>query len=122
MAQQTPLSGAVIVSTPQDLALIDARRGVAMFQDVGVPILGLVENMSYFVCDACGKRHYIFAHGGARDEATKLDVPFLGEVPLDIEIRERSDAGLPIVVTDPDGPHARRYLEIAAEVWRRLSP
>jgi ATP-binding protein involved in chromosome partitioning len=121
MAQATPLAGAVIVSTPQDLALIDARRGVSMFEDVGVPILGIVENMSYFVCDGCGKRHDIFAHGGARAEAAKLGVPFLGEVPLDIEIRERSDAGLPIVVTAPDGPHAATYRAIARTVWTALS-
>jgi ATP-binding protein involved in chromosome partitioning len=121
MAQATPLAGVVIVSTPQDLALIDARRGVAMFQDVGVPILGLVENMSYFVCDGCGKRHHIFAHGGARAEAEKLGVPFLGEVPLDIEIRERSDAGLPVVVTAPDGPHAAIYRAMARDVWKALN-
>jgi len=120
MAQQTPLAGAVIVSTPQDLALIDARRGVAMFHEVGVPILGIIENMSYFICDACGKRHHIFAHGGARAEAEKLGVPFLGEIALDPEIRERSDAGLPVVVTAPDGPHAREYRRIAEAVWAAL--
>ncbi len=120
MAQQTPLAGAVIVSTPQDLALIDARRGVAMFQDVGVPILGLVENMSFFICDGCGKRHDIFAHGGARAEAAKLGVAFLGEIPLDIEIRERSDAGLPVVVTAPDSPPAQTYRQIARTVWSGL--
>jgi ATP-binding protein involved in chromosome partitioning len=120
LAQATPLSGAVIVSTPQDLALIDARRGVAMFRDVGVPILGLIENMSYFVCDQCGKRHHIFAHGGARLEADRLAVPFLGEIPLDLEIRERSDAGLPIVVTAPDSPHAAAYRAIAGAVWAAL--
>lgn len=120
MAQQTPLSGAVIVSTPQDLALIDARRGVSMFRDVNVPIIGIIENMSYFVCDGCGKRHDIFAHGGARAEAGVLGVPFLGEIPLDIEIRERSDAGLPIVVTAPDGPHAQTYRQIARTVWSGL--
>jgi ATP-binding protein involved in chromosome partitioning len=120
MAQQTPLSGAIIVSTPQDLALIDARRGVSMFKDVGVPILGLVENMSYFICDGCGKRHEIFAHGGARAEATKLGVPFLGQIPLDAAIRETSDAGLPIVVTDPDSPNAAAYKQIANSVWTSL--
>jgi len=120
MAQQTPLAGAVIVSTPQDLALIDARRGVAMFREVGVPILGIIENMSYFICDACGKRHHIFAHGGARAEAGTLGVPFLGEIALDPEIRERSDAGLPVVVTAPDGPHAREYRRIAEAVWAAL--
>ncbi len=120
MAQQTPLAGAVIVSTPQDLALIDARRGVAMFQDVGVPILGLVENMSFFICDGCGKRHDIFAHGGARAEAAKLGVAFLGEIPLDIEIRQRSDAGLPVVVTAPDSAPAQTYRQIARTVWSGL--
>ena len=117
LAQAVPLAGAVIVSTPQDLALIDARRGVAMFREVGVPILGLVENMSYFVCDDCGKRHHIFAHGGARDEAAKLGVPFLGEIPLELAIRERSDAGLPIVVADPDGRPAKAYAAIARAIW-----
>jgi len=120
MAQQTPLAGAVIVSTPQDLALIDARRGVAMFRDVDVPILGLIENMSYFVCDQCGKRHHLFAHGGARMEAEKLGVPFLGEIALDPDIRERSDSGLPIVVTAPDSPHATAYRRIADAIWASL--
>ena len=120
LAQTVPLAGAVIVSTPQDLALIDARRGVAMFQDVGVPILGLVENMSYFVCDDCGKRHHIFAHGGARAEAEKLGVPFLGEIPLELAIRERSDAGLPIVVAEPDGAPAAAYLAIARAIKARF--
>ena len=91
MAQNVPLSGAVIVSTPQDLALIDARRGVAMFKQVQVPLLGVVENMSYFVCPHCGTRSDIFGHGGARHEAQKLGTPFLGEVPLDIEVREHSE-------------------------------
>lgn len=120
MAQQVPLSGAVIVSTPQDLALIDARRGVAMFQKVDVPILGIVENMSYFVCPNCGTRHDIFAHGGARAEAGRVGVPFLGEVPLTMEIRERADSGMPILVVEPDGVHARLYRDIAAKVWRQL--
>ncbi|MDJ1159809.1 Mrp/NBP35 family ATP-binding protein [Chelatococcus sp. SYSU_G07232] len=116
MAQAVPLAGAVIVSTPQDLALIDARRGVAMFRKVEVPVLGLVENMSYFLCPSCGTRSDIFGHGGARHEAERLGVPFLGEVPLDMEIREKSDAGLPVVVTVPDGPHAATYLDIARRV------
>src|SRR5262249_23565797 len=97
MAQQVPLKGAVIVSTPQDLALIDARRGIAMFRRVNVPVLGIVENMSYFLCPKCGTRSDIFSHGGARHEAERLGVPFLGEVPLEMDIRETSDAGLPIV-------------------------
>jgi ATP-binding protein involved in chromosome partitioning len=116
MAQQVPLKGAVIVSTPQDLALIDARRGIAMFRRVNVPVLGIVENMSYFVCPHCGERSDIFSHGGARHEAERLDVPFLGEVPLDMEIREKSDAGLPVVAIAPDGPHAKIYRQIAERV------
>lgn len=116
MAQQTPLAGAVIVSTPQDLALLDARRGVAMFKRVEVPILGIVENMSYFVCPECGHRSDIFAHGGARHEAERLGVPFLGEIPLAMPIRETSDGGRPIVASDPDSVHAKSYLAIARQV------
>ena len=116
MAQQVPLKGAIIVSTPQDLALIDARRGISMFNRVNVPVLGVVENMSYFLCPECGTRSDIFGHGGARREAARLGVPFLGEVPLHMEIREKSDAGLPVVATAPDGPHARIYRDIAARV------
>jgi ATP-binding protein involved in chromosome partitioning len=116
MAQQVPLRGAVIVSTPQDLALIDARRGIAMFRRVNVPVLGIVENMSMFICPHCGTRSDIFGHGGARHEAERLGVPFLGEVPLAIDIREKSDAGAPVVATDPDGPHAKIFRDIAARV------
>jgi ATP-binding protein involved in chromosome partitioning len=116
LAQQVPLAGAVIVSTPQDLALIDARRGIAMFRKVDVPVLGVVENMSYFLCPHCGERTEIFTHGGARKEAERLGVPFLGEVPLEVEIRETSDSGLPIVATRPDSPHAKIYRDIAARV------
>jgi ATP-binding protein involved in chromosome partitioning len=116
IAQQVPLRGAVIVSTPQDLALIDARRGVAMFKRVNVPVLGVVENMSYFLCPECGTRSDIFGHGGARHEAERLGVPFLGEVPLHMDIREKSDSGRPVVATDPDGPHAKIYREIASRV------
>jgi ATP-binding protein involved in chromosome partitioning len=121
MAQQVPLKGAVIVSTPQDLALIDARRGIAMFKRVNVPVLGIVENMSYFVCPECGARSDIFGHGGARHEAERLNVPFLGEVPLHMTIREKSDAGLPVVATEPDGPHAAIYRGIAAKVREQLA-
>ncbi len=117
MAQQVPLAGAVIVSTPQDLALIDARKGLNMFRKVDVPVLGIIENMSYFVCPHCGGRTDIFAHGGARHEAERLNVPFLGEVPLDLGIRMTSDAGTPIVVADPDGPHATIYRQIATRMW-----
>jgi ATP-binding protein involved in chromosome partitioning len=120
MAQQVPLRGAVIVSTPQDLALIDARRGVSMFKRVNVPVLGVVENMSYFLCPHCGTRSDIFGHGGARREAERLGVPFLGEVPLHMAIREKSDAGLPVVATEPDGPHAQIYRDIAGKVREQL--
>jgi ATP-binding protein involved in chromosome partitioning len=116
MAQQVPLKGAVIVSTPQDLALIDARRGIAMFRRVNVPVLGIVENMSTFICPHCGERSDIFGHGGARAEAERLGVPFLGEVPLHKDIREKSDSGQPVVATVPDGPHAQAYRAIAARV------
>ncbi|MCB1528564.1 MAG: P-loop NTPase [Hyphomicrobiaceae bacterium] len=117
MAQQVPLSGAVIVSTPQDLALIDARKGLNMFRKVDVPVLGIIENMSYFICTKCGERHEIFGHGGAANEAEKLGLPFLGGIPLDIEIRERSDAGQPITATEPDSIHAQTYRDLAARVW-----
>jgi ATP-binding protein involved in chromosome partitioning len=120
MAQQVPLAGAVIVSTPQDLALIDARRGVEMFRRVNVPVLGVIENMSYFICPKCNERHDIFGHGGAHTEADRLGVPFLGEVPLHMAIRETSDSGRPVVATDPDGPHAKVYREIAGRVRDQL--
>jgi ATP-binding protein involved in chromosome partitioning len=120
LAQQSPLSGAVIVSTPQDLALIDARKGMNMFKKVNVPVLGLIENMSYFICDGCGKRHEIFSHGGAKLEAERLGLPFLGEVPLDPQIRERSDAGEPIVATLPDSPHTAIYRSIAKQLWEAM--
>lgn len=120
MAQQVPLKGAVIVSTPQDLALIDARRGVAMFKRVNVPVLGVVENMSYFLCPSCGTRSDIFGHGGAHKEAQRLGVPFLGEVPLHMTIREKSDAGLPVVATEPDSPHTQIYRTIASKVFGQI--
>ena len=120
LAQQTPLSGAVIVSTPQDLALIDARKGLNMFRKVNVPVIGIVENMSYFVCSRCGERHEIFGPGGARAEADRLGVPFLGEIPLDIDVRVRSDSGEPVVAGLPDSPHAAIYSGVAAQVWSAL--
>ena len=120
MAQQVPLAGAVIVSTPQDLALIDARKGLNMFRKVDVPLLGIVENMSYFIAPDTGARYDIFGHGGARKEAEKLGVPFLGEVPLTIDVRESSDAGKPVVVSNPEGPQAAVYRDIAAKVLERI--
>ena len=120
MAQNVPLSGAVIVSTPQDLALIDARRGIAMFKQVQVPLLGIVENMSYFLCPHCGGRTDVFSHAGAQREAERLGVPFLGEVPLDIAIRANSDEGRPVVASLPDSAHAESFLEIARRVAKTL--
>ena len=120
MAQSVPLAGSVIVSTPQDLALIDARRGIAMFRRTDVPILGIVENMSTFVCPHCGTKTDIFSHGGAQHEAERLGVPYLGEIPLALPIRETSDAGRPIVVADPQGPHAQAYMDIARRLVATL--
>lgn len=121
MAQRVKLSGAVIVSTPQDLALADARRGVAMFRKVDVPILGLVENMSYYTCPNCGHHAHLFGHGGARAEAQTMGAPFLGEIPLALDIRTTSDAGAPIVAQAPDSEYAKAYGRIAEAVWTRLT-
>ncbi len=120
MAQQVPLSGAVIVSTPQDLALIDARKGLNMFRKVDIPVLGIIENMSTFICPKCGERTDIFGHGGAKLEAEKLDIPFLGGVPLHIDIRTNSDSGRPITATQPDSVHAQIYRDLAAKVWAEV--
>jgi len=116
LAQKVPLNGAIIVSTPQDLALADARRAVAMFRRVETPIVGLIENMSYFLCPHCGERTDVFAHGGARRDAERLGVPFLGEIPLEAAIRETSDAGRPVVGADPQSQHAGIFLNLAAKV------
>ena len=120
MAQQVPLAGAVIVSTPQDLSLIDARRGLNMFKRVDVPVLGIIENMSYFLCPKCGERSDIFSHGGAKAEAERLSVPFLGELPLHMSIRETSNSGRPIVVSEPASVHAGLYKSMAAALWSQL--
>jgi ATP-binding protein involved in chromosome partitioning len=120
MAQSVPLAGAVIVSTPQDIALLDARKGLNMFRKVEVPVLGIIENMSYFSCPNCGHRTDIFSHGGARREAEQLGIEFLGELPLDITIRETSDAGTPIVIADLDSPHTKAYLAIAIRLRDKL--
>ncbi|MBV9540859.1 MAG: Mrp/NBP35 family ATP-binding protein, partial [Alphaproteobacteria bacterium] len=116
ISQRVPLRGAVIVSTPQDIALIDARKGLAMFAKTQVPVLGIVENMSTFICPNCGHESHIFGHGGARAEAKKLAVPFLGEIPLVPVIRETSDAGKPIVHHAPDSAEAKAFLSVAKEV------
>lgn len=120
MAQQVPLAGAIIVSTPQDIALIDARKGLNMFRKVEVPIMGLIENMSTFICPNCGEQSDIFGHGGARKEADSLGVPFLGEIPLHMDIRTNSDGGTPVTVSAPDSPHAKIYNDIAARVIERI--
>jgi ATP-binding protein involved in chromosome partitioning len=120
LAQNVPLKGAIIISTPQDLSLIDARRGLAMFKKVNVPVFGIVENMSYFQCPHCGTRSDIFGHGGARLEAERLAVPFLGEIPLHMSIRTTSDSGTPVVESEPDGPYAAIYRAIGAKVRDQL--
>ena len=121
MAQRVSLAGAVIVSTPQDLALADARRGVAMFEKTRVPVLGLVENMSLFICPNCGHESHVFGHGGAKAEAARLGIEFLGEVPLLMDIRTHSDAGTPISAAEPDSAAARAYAAIAARVADKLA-
>lgn len=121
MSQRVPLAGAVIVSTPQDVALLDARRGVRMFEKVNVPVLGLIENMSFFCCPNCGHRADIFSHGGARREAERLGVEFLGEMPLKLEIRELADAGTPIVMARPESDEAQSYRRIARRVWEKAA-
>jgi ATP-binding protein involved in chromosome partitioning len=120
IAQRVPLKGAVIVSTPQDIALIDAKKGIAMFNKTQVPILGVVENMSMFICPDCGSAHAIFGHGGARETADKLHVPFLGEIPLVPRIRETSDSGQPVSVSAPDSPEAKAFLDVAKQVATAL--
>lgn len=121
MSQRVPLTGAVIVSTPQDIALLDARKGLNMFRKVDVPVFGIIENMSYYVCPNCGTEAHIFGHGGAKAEAERLNTDFLGEIPLDIVIRETSDRGEPITVTKPNSPHAKAYRTIAEKIWGKVS-
>lgn len=120
LAQRVPLAGAVIVSTPQDLALIDARKGLAMFQTIDIPILGIIENMSTFICPHCGEESHIFSHGGARLTAEKLDVPFLGEIPLNMTIRETSDAGKPLLADKPKSLEAKAFMNIAEKIKKDL--
>lgn len=121
IAQSVSLAGAVVVSTPQDIALLDARKGINMFRKVDVPVLGIIENMSYFCCPNCGHRTEVFSHGGARQDAEKFGAEFLGEIPLDIVIREAGDNGLPVVAALPDSEHAKAYRAIAARVWDKVS-
>jgi len=121
IAQLVPMTGAVIVTTPQDVALLDSRKGLEMFRKVNVPVLGIVENMSTFVCPHCSKTTEIFSHGGGRKAAEKLDVPFLGEVPIDPQIRQGGDEGRPIVAASPDSPQAKAFTEIAGKVAQQVS-
>ena len=116
LSQKFFVAGAVVVSTPQDIALMDARKGIDMFKRMDVPLFGLIENMASFICDGCGKEHHPFGHGGARAEAEKLGSPFLGEIPLDLDIRVGSDGGVPIVVSKPDSPQSRAFQRIADEL------
>ncbi len=120
MSQRVPLSGAVIVSTPQDIALLDARKGLNMFRRVEVPILGVIENMSHYICPSCGHREDIFGSGGAKRTAEELEVDFLGDIPLDLKIRETSDGGTPIVAADPESPLAKAYVAIAGQIIEKL--
>ncbi|HIE66336.1 MAG TPA: ATP-binding protein [Nitrospiria bacterium] len=121
IAQLVPLSGAVIVTTPQEVALLDSRKGMAMFKKVSVPVLGIVENMSYFECPHCHEKTEIFDRGGGRAAAKKLGVPFLGEVPIDPAIREGGDNGVPIIIADPDSPQSKAFVEIAQQMTKELS-
>jgi ATP-binding protein involved in chromosome partitioning len=120
LTQKVPLTGAVIVTTPQDVALIDARKGLAMFRKVNVPVLGIVENMSYYICNHCGERTEIFGHGGGRKTAEMLGVPFLGEVPIDPKVVVGGDTGEPIVVAHPDSPAAQAFRAIAAKIVQQI--
>lgn len=121
LAQSVPLTGAVVVATPQDVALADVVRGVSMFKRLEVPVLGIVENMSYFLCPHCGERTDIFAHGGAKQMAEKMGVPFIGEIPLDTKIRMGGDTGLPIAVTEPDSPLGKAFLHVAELIAAKVS-
>ncbi|MBI4388425.1 MAG: P-loop NTPase, partial [Candidatus Omnitrophica bacterium] len=121
LTQSAPLSGAVIVTTPQEVSLIDARKGLKMFQKVKVPVLGIIENMSHFICSDCGKRTNIFKTGGGERAAKELGIPFLGEIPLDAEVSESGDMGTPIVVKNPSSPISKVYNEIAGRVAAQLS-
>ena len=116
LAQSSKLSGSIIISTPQDVALADARKGINMFKKVNVPVLGLVENMSYFICDSCGERHEIFSSGSVKNEAVKFETPFLGEIPIDKKLRINSDTGKPVCISNPEGKIAKIYLSIAKKI------
>ena len=120
LAQNSKLTGSIIISTPQDVALIDARKGINMFNKVGVDILGIVENMSYFICSNCNEKHEIFSHGGVKEESKKLNVDFLGELPIDKDLRIGSDEGNPICISNPKSEIAKKYFEIANKINLRF--
>jgi ATP-binding protein involved in chromosome partitioning len=121
IAQNVPVTGAVIVTTPQDVALVDAIKGINMFNEVDIPVIGIIENMSFFLCPHCGERTDIFSHGGGVKAADDLCVPFLGEIPIDISIRESGDIGIPVVIKDPDSPQAQSFLSITENIAARVS-
>ena len=121
LTQKAPISGAVVVTTPQEVSLIDAEKGVKMFFQVKVPVLGIVENMSYFICDGCDKKHFIFKNGGGKTMAERLNVPFINDIPLITNVAECGDAGTPIVIADPDSPASMAYKELAGKVAAQLS-
>ena len=121
LAQNAKLSGSIIISTPQDIALIDAIKGINMFRRVNVPILGIVENMSYFICNECNKKHYIFSNGGAKNEADKNNIPFLGDLPIDIDLRKNSDLGNPACTSNPNGKISISYTNIAKNINQNLN-
>ena len=120
LAQKTQLSGAVIVSTPQDVALLDARKGIDMFKQLKTPLLGMIENMSTHVCSNCGHQEHIFGHGGVASEAEKLGIPLLAEIPLSLDIRVAADGGVPIVVGQPDSAQAKAFHRVAEQVLERV--
>ena len=113
LAQSSKLSGSIVISTPQDVALIDARKGINMFKRVNVKVLGLVENMSYFICENCNETHYIFDKDGVKNEAEKFQIPFLGDIPIDKKLREQSDSGKPSCIENPDSDISKKYIDIA---------
>jgi ATP-binding protein involved in chromosome partitioning len=121
VTQKMALSGSIVVTTPQELALSDARRGITMFRKVGVPILGVIENMSSFICDGCGKESFIFGHGGAQKISKEMNVGVLGAIPLMVSVQESADKGVPVIVEHPNSPVAAAYNTMAALVWRQLS-
>ena len=116
LAQNSKLSGSIVISTPQEIALTDARKGINMFKKVDVKILGIVENMSYFVCDNCNQKHFIFSKDGVKKESENFKIPYLGNIPLDKKLRKQSDEGRPSIIDDPNGEISEKYISIAKKV------